>query len=397
MTLGWVDQCNNRGTIDIIWSCISTLFICLWIMIHLNIPARHEGRWDSFVRKLRWLVQAALATETLLLSSGGQWASAKRSRAAMRALGHHHWTMVHGFYADMGGFLLQSPRYPPFPVTAKQIHYLVEKGYINIPTITEKEIFDKSKADHFTKTVACLQTGWFVTQCIARACQHLSVSPLELLTCAIILCTVTTYFFWLQKPLDVLTPTYIAIDISMAQILIDAGPKAEKPFRNTPMDFAEPQAYTLDQWPQLARSFGPHRHPLQRSPNDRNPQLYSLTQRMYLGMVVFVFSTSSFLAWNFNFSSREERIIWRTACVISEASLFNHGLLELRNFQKSRNHSLYVEGYKAKWPWTLFFFVPGTLYFCARSLMIAMAFSSLRALPADSYVQVQWSSFIPHI
>src|SRR6266571_8656840 len=32
-----------RTHLDIIWSCVSTLFICTWVAIHPNIPLRGEG------------------------------------------------------------------------------------------------------------------------------------------------------------------------------------------------------------------------------------------------------------------------------------------------------------------------------------------------------------------
>ena len=163
-------------------------------MLHLNIPASHDGSWTLFFRKLRWLLMGALAPEALLLSPGGQWASAKQSRADMKALGRKHWTMVRGFYADSGGFVLRPHHTPSFPLSAKQIRFLVERNYIKVPDLSEQEISDKSKADRFTKTLACLQTGWFMTQCAARRIQDLSIS-LELSTAAIMICTSAIYFF----------------------------------------------------------------------------------------------------------------------------------------------------------------------------------------------------------
>ena len=235
---GWVGQCNQRGTLDIIWSCFSTIFISLWVMLHLNVPANHECFWTSCFRKSIWRVLGAVAPETVLLASGGQWASAKRSVADMRDLGYSYdqWTLTHAFYADSGGFLLHCTDYKPFPITAKQIHYLVKNEYMRLPKISKKEIFDKSRADIFTKSVACLQTAWFVISCLARAIQKLPISPIELCTCAIILVTVAVYFFWLHKPLDVETPTTLTLSHSVASILIDAGDAVEKPFWNSPFD-----------------------------------------------------------------------------------------------------------------------------------------------------------------
>lgn len=394
---GWVNQCDQRGTIDIIWACYSTLFISLWVMLHLNVPASDDGWRTLFLRRLRWLLLGALAPETLLLSSGGQWTSAKRSRADMNSLGYRHWTMAHGFYADSGGFMLQSPGYRSFPVSARQVWYLAKERYIEVPVITEKEIFDKSKADLFTKTVACLQAGWFLAQCGARAIQHLSLSPLELATGAILLCTSTIYFFWLRKPLNVCTPTVLSTNHNIKEILLRAGDAAQDPGWNTPLDFAEPSIYTFDQWPALSSLCGPHRKPLDRVPNDRNPATLTFREWVGYGSVLVCFSTSSFLGWHFHFPTEQERLIWRTACIVAEASLFVHAIVEAIAHYKNWHDSLYVGGYKVRWPLGIFFFVPATTYFFARLLLLGVAISTLRSLPLDSYVNVRWSSFIPHI
>lgn len=156
---GWVNSPDQRGTIDIIWSCITTLAICCWVMLHLNIPAMTDNFWRLFLRRARWLMLALLSPELVMLFACGQWASAQRSVADMHSLGYEGWTIVHAFYADMGGFLVHPPDCTPFPVTAKQVHYLVQQRYLPIPKITKKEIWDKSKADMFAKIVATFQAA----------------------------------------------------------------------------------------------------------------------------------------------------------------------------------------------------------------------------------------------
>lgn len=50
--------------------------------------------------------------------------------------------MRHAFYADGGGFLLQLPNedWPPFPVDAKQLHYLVSNGFVDYPEMREEDV-----------------------------------------------------------------------------------------------------------------------------------------------------------------------------------------------------------------------------------------------------------------
>lgn len=198
-TSGWVSQPDQRGTIDIIWSCLATLFVCVWIMLHLNVPAQSDSNWTLFLRRTRWLTLAVLAPELVMLFASGQWASAKHSVEEMKALRYESWSMVHAFYADSGGFVLQARDSTPFPITAKQIQYLVVSKYMPLPAISRAEIWDKSKADRFAKYIACLQAGWLVLQVVARAVQHLPITLLELSTVALISCTAATFFFWFCK------------------------------------------------------------------------------------------------------------------------------------------------------------------------------------------------------
>lgn len=150
--------------------------------------------------------------------------------------------MIHAFYADSGGFMLIAPDYGEFPITAKQLFYLVDRGYLPMPRITKEEIWDKSKADLFAKGIASVQVVWLVTQVIGRGIQHLPITLLELSTVALITCTGATFFFWFWKPLNVETPTILELDTSLAEILVQAGDKAQAPFQDTPLDFFEPIA-----------------------------------------------------------------------------------------------------------------------------------------------------------
>jgi hypothetical protein len=52
-----IDNC--RTLLGIIWSCITTIFLCTWVAIHPNIPApvniRRMGFWRKCVHKISYL------------------------------------------------------------------------------------------------------------------------------------------------------------------------------------------------------------------------------------------------------------------------------------------------------------------------------------------------------
>lgn len=54
-------------------------------------------------------------------------------------------------------------------------------------------------------------------------------------------------------------------------------------------------------------------------------------------------------------------------------------------------------GYKMRWPASLWFIIPASLYAMARLALLFEVLYSMRSLPADAFLEVKWSSFIPHI
>ena len=367
-------------------------------MLHLNVPAKDDDLWTLFVRRARWLMFALLSPELVMLFACGQWASAQRSVADMHSLGYEYWTMVHAFYADMGGFVLHPPDCTSFPITAKQVHYLVQQRYLPIPNITKKEIWDKSKADMFAKTVAGFQAGWLVTQVIARGIQHLPVTLLELSTVALMPCTGAALFFWFNKPLNVETPTNLQLEFSVAEILVRAGEPAKAPFRDTPLDFIEPNIYTSSQMP-LASCWGVQERPLPRIPNDRDSRLHNLRIVLIVAIPTASFSLLHLIGWNFAFPTREEQLLWRWTCISMGIVLGIGCFAEAMSIivDGCTTSSLTnLGGYKLRWPSNLLFFIPGFLYFSARLIVVVEIVISLRRLPPDCFEVVQWSQLLPH-
>src|ERR1700712_277358 len=52
--VGWVSSPNGRGTIDILWSCLFTGFLCSWSMLCLNIPSSEDTTIGILYRRF-WL------------------------------------------------------------------------------------------------------------------------------------------------------------------------------------------------------------------------------------------------------------------------------------------------------------------------------------------------------
>ena len=234
---GWIPQPKGRGTLNILWSCSITIFLCSWSVLCLNIPEPGRGRWGFLRYKLRWQLFAIFFPEVVTGMAAEQWESANQSVQTFKELGYPQWTMRHAFFADMGGFMIQSPDFPPFPVDSEQLAYLVKKKYLQYPAIDEETIGDRNKADRFARLVTSVQIAWFFIQSVMRWQQQLALSTLEITTFATILATLNSLFFWYHKPLDVETPIHLRMESRIADVLIDAGDRAREPYSRTPLDF----------------------------------------------------------------------------------------------------------------------------------------------------------------
>lgn len=318
--LGWVSSPDGRGTLDIIWSCLVTVFLCVWSVLCLNLPAKDDTYWQHVWRKFRWALVSVFGPEFLLVFAIGQWCSARRSVKAFRGINidHHRWSMAHAFFADMGGFVLQPRESSPFPINAKQVFYLVEKGYVHLPDNSKAQIEDRSTTDGFARAITLGQTGWFLLQCLGRAIQRLPTTTLELATVAFVFCSIATYYFWYEKPQDVSTPIVLNLEAySTADILRRAGLAAAVPYKQTPLDFVDDlrPSWSLTVMPHLGFRPGPKERPFQRLPNDRLPAL-PLQMQIALCLLTLVYASAHLIGWNFSFASYEEQILWRISCVI---------------------------------------------------------------------------------
>jgi hypothetical protein len=120
------------------------------------------------------------------------------------------WSIEVAFFAVSGGFAVDSStfwRQSQLTFTPAGILKLAKSG--KLPTPSVDSVIDKSKADTIAKMLVCIQAGWFVVQCIARLCQKLPLSLLEIHVLTHILCAFAMYFLWLKKPYDAASPILI--------------------------------------------------------------------------------------------------------------------------------------------------------------------------------------------
>ena len=222
----------------------------------------------------------------------------------MRALPINHWTIAHGFFCAMGGFVVTNRVGKVFPVNCKQLVFLIENGYIDVPTISAKAIVDQSKADSVVKAIAALQAGWFATQCLGRALQRLSTSTLEITTVAYVFCAAPVLYFWWHKPIDVHVPMQLHVrhwlDHTTAQIRQLDGLTRVFFWTNREEDEFPRAVNTVEIDQGLGGDYG---------------SFQSLPNWCLLVSTGVLYGAVHCVAWNFAFCSETEKWAWRVSAL----------------------------------------------------------------------------------
>lgn len=82
----WVPVPSGRGTYELVLSCFTTLGLCVWTVIHLNIDP-NSSTTRSVFRRLLWMVGAVFVPEIVVWSAFEQWKNARVLRDEINRLG----------------------------------------------------------------------------------------------------------------------------------------------------------------------------------------------------------------------------------------------------------------------------------------------------------------------
>lgn len=416
---GFVHSPDGRGTTDILWSCVLTVFLCSWSVLFLNIPLK-RGRSYFLKTKLKWVAFTIFLPEVLAAFAQQQWISASQSVSDFKKISDSKWSLRHAFFADMGGIMVESPDYVPFPIDAHQLHYLITNNFMKCPSIEKEDIWDKNKADGFARLLTSVQVFWFGLQCLGRAAQHLPISTFELSTLAFIFCTLPTFFWWRHKPLDVATTIFVRLadHIRIEDVLRAAGDGASKPFELTPLGFVNPRPHRFDfvgpvTWG-INILFGlggtPKRAPITSFQNSARlpPREIALLDWVVIGTITIVYMGLHLVGWNFDFPTAIEQKLWRAATVILLGAFLSYGILFIiiawhlpafcRLFGIPGAETV-LELLSRLPRWFQYSIAVSWIgsYGLARSYILAEAFIGLRALPLAAYNTVNWTHFLPHV
>jgi len=276
------------------------------------------------------------------------------------------------------------------PLTYQNAISMLKSGTISLPT--EKEIQDKSKSDWLAKTIALLQTLWFVTQCIARSIEKLPTTELEIVTLAYTAINVGMFIAWWDKPRNVDCP----IRVFQKPVEKDQG-SLEDWLTKIFMVIYGNQDDRVDLHERT-------KVPIFYSGNPAERELWTADGITMVAGVAF--GAIHCVAWSFNFRSHIELLLWRLSSIAITAvpTLFGLSLLLFYLFDKYENAGpvfvrYFLRFWVAPFAGIVFSFMPllGLLYILARVTTIVLAFMNLSSLPPGAFQAVHWTTLIPHL
>jgi hypothetical protein len=398
----------------------------------------------------KWMLATVIAPEVLLGKYLGELADAGLDLEKLRKFAAEDgvpWTLSHCFFANMGGFVLRThasgrvgkPRnvtcqrvpdiadapteqgtqqestlaiepdtlivptsyddegsdppkplentdFPnPYHLTAGDILALRESSVLTrLPYISPDELQDRSKSDSLVRTIAVGQILWVSIQILIRAARHLAISQLEIAVVAFASCAVAMYGLNWYKPKGVEVP------ITIMQYRGEAPRQA---FDRRAM--TSNVSSVLTDWTTIMRTF------LGRPAERKGAPISNVFTRSEggsngLGLTLgsLVFGGIHLAAWKFEFPTRTEQILCRSAslwctcfCVVFYLCA---GILALVMICSPFIGSAEDRVIDVAQIVLLF------TYVVARLFLLVEVFRTLCFLPPGAYVAT-WASNVPHI
>ncbi|KAK5991482.1 hypothetical protein PT974_09765 [Cladobotryum mycophilum] len=269
----------------------------------------------------------------------------------------------------------------------------------SLPKIAEDEITDRNKSDDLVKFLAILQVLWLVVQLIARRFHNLPFAQLEISTVAFSVSAFILYMLEWEKPKDINVPIYLdAYEPSVSYETFEEIAKAA-PFPYVQFPGLQSKNYHI---PNCAFHETKRSDPKNVGPNKTELEKASLDKAMlkkfdiHAFLVAFVtvasFGGIHFFAWNLQFPTKIEQLLWRISAIVAVAMPCIY----------SASHAPFMGTIPKGIPKSKAMKVQATVlltsffYVFARLYLITESVRSLYYLPHDAFIS-NWASNVPHM
>ncbi|KAE9382077.1 hypothetical protein N431DRAFT_425588 [Stipitochalara longipes BDJ] len=324
---------SGRGTVGIIWSCLTTIFLSTWTSYHIDFV-------DSSTKtKILETTLSVFIPEVMAAMALKEAINAWYFRKALRVIpGWERFSLKQAFLIQKGGVTLQSQSL----TKDNEFFDRARLGIISFHQFPQNSQIDaRSKSDWLSKMIAICQALWFASNIASRLVARYEISLLEGLTTAYVFCGLVMFVSWYQCPQDI----------------------KEKFDLQTQGD-------------QTTNASG----------EKRMGGMKELSTTIFFLVAVFflaIFTGIHLAAWNYLFASAAETWIWR---ILSIATfILGLGYLILGAF----------EDYFPKIDNGLAVVV--LVYAFVRLGVTGLAFAAFRHAPAGIYLTTRWPAYWGHI
>lgn len=435
---GWRSATCGRGTIDIVSSCLVTIFLCVWTTLHPPVPP-YTRDWQ-----LSWsdriclgnavpALVSVIAPESLAFVAIAGFLRARRNREILRHTIDKKMSLTHGYFLDMGGFYLKLSAGGYLPITGDDIVRTAEavKHYGPAPppprrvltnpprlpsdpcTHIEPQIDahreDVTAAGHSSSDQSTMNTGgeplitsshpsWFhdlklISQEQISASAKSDVMT-KMITCIQALWCATQIISRLFQHravtlLEVSTLAYVFCAVIAYAAWWKKPQGCTDPLL---LSCAKDEEYPRRGGAGLSMTFVQFWGLLEWTTSVDSEYMYDGAERLYFMGFGLIHGAIHVASWNVTLPSDPEMWLWR---VSSLYCLLLGLLLTLINVALFlyRKELAWVGNGPGHWLIPVFLWI----YCVIRVYMLVEIFISLRSLPSSAYESVYWSTFVPHI
>ncbi|RPB06329.1 hypothetical protein P167DRAFT_497821 [Morchella conica CCBAS932] len=379
----------GRGTMDLMFTCVITLSLCVWTAIHPNIEAR-----DTYMARLRrkalYVVLGLFSPEIVMSQAFHEWREARNLRGWLhRETAKEILENAVEKAADLGGFPYRAYEQT---ISAHGLMALIRNKVVDPMRLLElrADIKDKGKSDLLAKVLVCAQAVWMMMNCLLRKAAGLPITVIELNVIVHVMSMIAIYACWWNKPHDAGMPiplNNLLEDQAVCSLLFmrdnSRRSRLMAPIEGTPTALRRGEGEKIRAIKDITRL----------------PDMFEFNRSLVVVLIplCLIYGGIHASLWNAYFPTPIERWLWRiSACIVGIPGLGIcvqawAGLLSKYREQLREVIDVPLAG-------AIVVTVLSVIVYCgARAFILVETFICLRSLPEGAYKTVRWEEFWPHL
>ena len=125
--VGWIPESSGRGTLSLIVSCLTTVFLCTWVILHARVC---KSTLLHRLHKLALFLKTIIAPEFIAVEALQEWCQAQRMVKDCARSTAGNLKLVHAFHVGMLALRYRTPQGERV-IWPNQYTWLLEQGLID--------------------------------------------------------------------------------------------------------------------------------------------------------------------------------------------------------------------------------------------------------------------------